>query len=344
MPYFVGLDTSKKTTSVCVIDAAGVVVREGVVETSPPAIIGFLRGEGRRYARVGMEAWSIAPWLYAGLAKGRLPIFCIEVHHAHGILKTRRNKSDRNDARGIAEMMRVGAFRQVHVKSDWSREVRAMLVARTALVTKAGDLANLIGGTLLTFGLKLGRLQRRTFERRALALTEQNPAARAVVAPLLRARAALIEERNAIESRLLAIAQSDPVCRRLMTAPYVGPLTALLYKTAIDEPGRFGRSRNVGAHLGLTPRLHQSGEISTLGRVTRAGDAAVRTALFIAAIGQLKTNVRPNWLRAWALDLAERRGRKKAAVALARRLAIVLHRMWISETDFRWEGPAAPAA
>lgn len=343
MPYYVGLDASKKTTSVCVVDAEGAIVREGVVETEPKAITGFLRGEGRRYARVGMEAWSIAPWLYRGLARARLPVFCIEVHHAHGILKTRRNKSDRNDARGIAEMMRVGAFRQVHVKSDWSREVRAMLTARTALVIKAGDLANLIGGTLLTFGFKLGRWQRRTFEQRARALAEHHPAAQAVVEPLLRARAALIEEKNGIEDRLLAIAKDDPACRRFMTAPYVGPLTALMFKTAIDEPGRFVSSRGVAAHLGLTPRLHQSGEVTVLGRITRVGDAPTRTALYLAAMGQLKKNVRPNWLRTWALQVAERRGRKRAAVALARRLAVVLHRMWVSETDFRWDELAPPA-
>lgn len=344
MPYYVGLDASKKTTSVCVVEADGAIVREGVVETEPKAIIGFLRGEGRRYARVGMEAWTIAPWLYTGLAKARLPVYCIEVHHAHGILKTRRNKSDRNDARGIAEMMRVGAFHQVHVKSDWSREVRSMLTARAALVIKAGDLANLIGGTLLTFGFKLGRWQRRTFELRARALAQQNSAALAVIEPLLRARAALIEEKNTIESRLLAIAKDDPVCRRFMTAPYIGPITALMYKTAIDEPGRFIKSRGVGAHLGLTPRLYQSGEVVALGRVTRAGDAATRTALYIAAMGQLKKNVRPNWLRTWALKVAERRGRKKAAVALARRMAVILHRMWMSETDFRWDEPMAPIA
>jgi transposase len=340
MPCFVGLDASKKTTHICVMERDGAVVREGVVETTPQAIIGFLRGEGRRSVRVGLETWGMAQWLYEGLAKARLPVICIGAREAHGILKAQRNKTDRNDARGIAEIMRIGAYRKIHIKSASSQETRALLTARAMLVIKAGDVANTIRGLLLGLGLKLPRFQRRTFDLRVRALISKHAFAGQVIEPLLAARAAILKEKDVIEALLLATAQRDPVCRRLMTAPGVGALTALTYRTAIDEPARFARSRTVGAHLGLTSRTWQSGDISRQGRISKCGDAAARRALFLAAQSLCRTIAKPSWLKAWGRQLVERRGYKRAMIAVARRLAVILHQMWMSETDFRWEGPA----
>lgn len=339
MPYFVGLDASKKTTHVCVVDRAGAVIDTGVVETSPKAIAGFLRGKRRRYVRVGAEAWAISSWLYEGLAKAGLPIVLIDARHAHGLLKNQRNKTDKNDARGIAEMMRAGTYKAVHVKSAASQDIRMLLTARTMLTSKAHDIANFIHGVLLGAGLKLARLQRRTYEVRVRALIAENPSVRSLVETLLAARAAILRERDGIEEKLIAIARADPVCLRLMTAPGIGELTALLYRCSIDEPRRFPRSRAVGPHLGLTPRMYQSGEVEWRGRISRSGDGALRRALVTAAMTSLKKNTRDSWLKTWARDIAERRGGMKAGIAVARRLAVILHRMWVTETDFRWEAP-----
>jgi transposase len=339
MPYFVGLDASKETTHICVMDRDGAVVETGVVETAAKTIAGFLRGQRRRYVRVGAEAWAISSWLHEGLAKAGLPIVLIDARHAHGLLKSQRNKTDKNDARGIADMMRVGVYRPVHVKSAASQETRMLLAARAMLTLKAHDVANFIHGVLLGAGLKLARLQRRTYEARVRALIAGSPFMKSLIEPLLAARAAILRERDGIEARLLTTARADPVCQRLMTAPGVGELTALIYRSSIDEPARFPRSRALGPHLGLTSRTYQSGDVEWRGRITKCGDGILRRALVTAAMTSLKKNTRESWLKAWARGVAERRGGMKAAIAVARRLAVVLHRMWVTQTDFRWEAP-----
>ncbi|MDR3510251.1 MAG: IS110 family transposase [Caulobacteraceae bacterium] len=342
MPYFVGLDASKTSTHVCVVDQDGAVVSEGAVESTPKAIAGFLRGEGRRYARIGMESWSLAPWLYEGLAKAKLPIICIEARAAHGIMKAQRNKTDRNDARGIAQIMRLGAYRTVHIKTASSQQIRALLTARETLAAKARDVTNSIQGLLLIFGLKLAKQRLPSHDQRVRALIGGRAFIASVIEPLLTVRTSILQAKKDIDARLLAIAEDDPVCRRLMTAPGVGALTALIYRASVDEPGRFAKSRSLGAHFGLTPRMRQSGETARPGRITRWGDGSVRRALFLAARSLCQAHARRSWLTQWADAVIARRGYMRGMVAVARRLAVVLHRMWVTQTDFRWEA-LAPA-
>ena len=342
MAYYVGLDASKERASVCIIDESGAIVEEAEVASDPKAIAGFLRGGGRRYRRVGMESWSLAPWLYVGLAKARLPIICIEARHAHAMLKAaRKNKTDRNDARGIAELMRLGSYKTVHVKSPQSRRTRALLTVRRLLITKRRDIENAIGAALLAFGLKLRTSGGKGYEGRIHALTKGDPFVAGLIEPLLAVRRQILAELAVLEDRLRTLAHQDPVCQLLMTAPGVGPLVALTFRMAVDEPARFPRSRDVAAHFGLTPRSRQSGTQDFKGPISRAGDKEVRSALFTAAQCQLRRNTRSSWLKTWARQVAHRRGSMKAIVAVARRLAVVLHRMWITRTEFRWE--VAPA-
>jgi transposase len=342
MPCFVGLDASKRTTKVCVVDELGTILEEGTVESDPKAIVAFLRGKGRRYARVGQEAWSLAAWLYAGLARAGLPIITIEAKHAHGVLKEMHlNKTDKNDARGIAQLMRLGLYKTVHMKSTESQRIQALLTMRNHLRIKVRDIENAIGAGLLVFGQKLKTGGRPTFERRVRVQVGTDEFLNGLVEPLLRARAAILEEVTALEARLRQIAADDPVCRRLMTAPYVGPQIALTFRASIDMPQRFTRSRNVGVHLGLTPRTRQSGEKETRTGITRRGDRATRTALYLAAGNLIRVTSKPSWLKTWGREVAARRGLRKAIVAVARRLASVLHQMWVNETDFRWEAKAA---
>ncbi len=337
MPYYVGLDASKRTTKVCVLDDRGAVVREGTVASDPKEIAGFLRGEGRRYARVGLESWSMASWLYVGLARAGLPIICIEARHAHAVLAaSRANKTDRNDAKGIAEMMRAGIYKRVHIKTAESRQAKGLLTTRKLLRTKAIDLELGIGSALLLFGLKLHIRGGATFEHRVRKLIGANAHLSSLVEPLLRVRSLILKETAVLEQRIRQQAESDPVCRRLMTAPGVGWLTALAYRAAVDEPARFTRSRDVAAHFGLTPQTKQSGEMDRQIGISRHGDSAMRTALFHAARCQLRRDVKPSPLKEWGMAIATRRGGKKAIVAMARRLAVTLHRMWVTETDYRW--------
>ena len=339
MPCYAGLDCSKETTSICVLGADGSIILEGTVASSPPAIATFLRRTRQRYVRVGLESWTMAPWLYDGLLASRLPAICIDALHAHRYLKVRRNKTDRNDARGIAEMMRVGLYRAVHVKSESTRELQALFGLRRTLVGKQLALERTVGALLLQWGLKMPRGRRRAFEQMATALASENATLKEVVGKLLELRATITTEVAVAGRHLEHFAQKDPICSRLMTAPGVGPMTALAYRIAIEDPGRFARSRDVAAHLGLVPRVRQSGGVARYGRTTRRGDLDARTHLFIAAQIALRSGGRSNWLRTWGETVAARRGRSKAIVAVARRLAVVLHRMWIDGSEFRWDAP-----
>jgi transposase len=334
MPHYVGLDASKATTSICILDDAGNIVREGVVGTEPQAIIGFLRGNRLRYRRVGVEAVSFTPWLFEGLAKAALPVICIENRHAHGVLAGQLNKTDKNDARGIAQIMRSGHYKAVHMKTRQSQEAKLLLTARKHLASKKRDIESAIRGVLLRFGLKHSAGGSATFERRARDLAEANTVMKEVVESLLSVRTAIVAQINAFDLRIRLRANDDPVCRRLMTAPGVGPLTALAFRTAIDVPERFARSRDVGVHLGLTSRTYQSGATERRGRISKCGDESARTALFLAAKIAMGGRMAPSALKAWGRSVAERRGYLKAVIAVARKLAVILHRMWVTSTDF----------
>jgi transposase len=227
------------------------------------------------------------------------------------------------------------------VKSLESRKALGLLTARSVLRSKARDLDNAVRGVLLSFGLKLPKGADQSFATRVRNLTRRDPYLGGLVEPLVRMREALRDEAIKLERRIRDLACSDEVCRRLMTAPAIGPLTALTYRAVIDEPKRFGRSRDVGPHLGLTPSIHQSGDVERRGHITRYGDRDLRRLLFLAALTQLRRSTKPSRLNTWGRQIAGRRGKMRAIVAIARRLAVTLHAMWISETDFRWTGEAA---
>lgn len=213
--------------------------------------------------RVGVEEGPLSQWLFEGLAEAGLPVFCIETRHTKAFLDApQQNKSDRNDARGIAHMMRVGLFKEVHVKTLTSQKRRAFLTARSLLQEKAIDLETEMRGLLRNFGLKVGHASGGTFERRILELVENDADLREIMEPLLAGRRELREGLARLEKRVLAEAKQDEGCRRLMTMPGVGPIVSLAYVSTIDIPGRFRHSRSVGAILGLTPVLKQSGEMS----------------------------------------------------------------------------------
>lgn len=343
MECFVGLDGSVKTTSVCVMDAGGTIIREGKAESSPEAIAAFLSFCSDRYSRVGLEAGPLCQWLYAGLAKAGFPVICIETRHVQAVLSARPNKTDRNDARGIAQMMRVGLYRPVHVKTLASQKIRALLSGRRFLQAKLLDVENSIRGLLRNFGLKVGMVTRARYEARILELIEDVPSLQAIIGPMLAVRRVVREQYVGLHKKMLALARADVDCSLLMSAPGVGPLVALTYRAAIDEPARFQRSRSVGAHFGLAPRTHQSGEIDRRGRITKNGDETLRSALFEAAMVLLRPQAKSSALKAWGLRVAKRRGMAKAMIAVARRLSIILHRMWIDRVPFRWTSEPAQA-
>jgi transposase len=344
MQHYVGLDVSVKETSVCIVDKAGKVVREIKVATEPEAVVAALSEEALAVERIGLEAGALSQWLYSALAEAGLPVICVETRHMKAALSAQRNKTDRNDARGIAQMMRVGLYRPVHVKTLTSQKQRMLLTARRLLKAKALDIENDLRGTLRNFGFKVGMVGTVQFEARIRELIADHADLLAIVEPLLIARRVLREQLGVLHRLLLEMARHDEVCRRLMTTPGVGPVVALTFRATVDVPSRFTSSKAVGAIFGLTPRRHQSGEIDRMGAISKCGDGMMREMLFEAALVLMThRSLKWSWLKAWGMKIARHRGMKRAIVAVARRLAVIMHRMWVEGTEFRWtrEQPVA---
>ena len=343
MDHFAGLDVSVKDTSVCIVDETGKIVREVKVASEPQALLAVLRNATHCFKRIGLEAGPLSQWLHGALAEAGLPVICVETRHMRALLKAQINKTDRNDARGMAQMMRVGLYRPVHVKTLRSQKLRMLLTHRKLVQSKAIALDNDLRGTLRSFGLKVGVVGTVKFEARVRALVENLPDVVELVEPLLIVRRVLREQLGILHRRLLAIVRDDDVCRRLMTIPGVGPVVALTYRATVDVPVRFRKSKSVGAVFGLTCAKYQSGEIDRTGAISRCGDEMVRTTLYEAAQILLVRSTKWSWLKAWAMQIARRRGMKRAIVALARRLAVIMHRIWVDGTEFRWTRQAAAA-
>jgi transposase len=332
-------------TAICVVDEAGGIVREARLPSEPEALVAFFRGLGLAMERIGLEACSLAAWLHEGLTAAGLPAACLETRRAKAAMGAMPNKTDRNDARGIAQIVRTGWYRAVHVKSPACRSWRALLAARRLVLNKLRDVENGLRALLREAGLKLGTPARKELAARVRELTAADPVLSALAEPLLTIIAAMTCELAQLTRRVLDIARAEPVCRRLMGVPGVGPLTALTFRATVDRPDRFRRSRDVGAHLGLTPKRYQSGETDVQGGISRCGDELARTALYEAAHSLLVRSRKWSTLRAWVMQVARRRGMARARIAVARKLSTILHRVWIDGSDFRWgkEGPA-PAA
>ena len=327
----------------CVVEATGRIVREARVPSEPGALIRFFDQLGRVVTRIGLEAGPLSQWLHAGLTKAGLEVVLLETRQVKAALSAMVVKTDRKDARGIAQLLRMGWFRPVHCKSPPAQEVRALLVGRKLLQGKLLDVELSIRGILRGFGLKVGVVSKGRFAVRIRELIDGQAMLERVIEPMLRAREALHTEYHALHRAMLAIVRDDATCRRLMTVPGVGALVAITFTSAVDEPGRFARSRTVGAHFGLTPKKYQSGETDVTGGISKVGDAMVRSALYEAANVMLTRAGRCSTLKRWAIAVAGRRGMKRAKVALARKLATILHRMWVDGTSFRFGKEVAAA-
>lgn len=343
MQSYVGLDVSLRQTAVCIVDQTGKIIREGTVDSDPDAIAAFIAKHARDVARIGLETGATSTWLWTELKKRELPVICIDARHAKAALKMQINKNDRNDAIGIARIMQCGWYKEVRVKDLDSHAIKALLVSRALLVKMKRDLENQIRGLLKNLGLVIGRAKMTTFLERAKELIAGKPALIAAVDPLLKAREALERQIDDLDRKVLALARREPDVRRLMTAPGVGPITALCYVATIDDPARFKKSRDVGAYVGLTTRRYASGEIDVTGRISKCGDALLRSYLYEAANVLLTRVARWSALKAWGMRVAKRSSLAKAKVAIARKLSVILHRMWIDGTEFNWSSKEAAA-
>jgi transposase len=334
MEHYAGIDVSLERSSVCVVEGSGKIVSEAKVASEPQALIAWFASLGLKLTRIGLEAGPLSQWLYAGMRQAGLPIELLETRHVRAAFKTMPVKTDRTDARGIAELMRVGWFRPVHCKSLAAQEVRAQLTARKLVQSKLFDVEMSLRGILRGFGLKVGPTTPKRFGRRIRELVNGHATLEAVADALLAVHGVLLREFTGLERRVRQAARSDERVRLLMSVPGVGVIVGLTYAPAIDDAGRFKSSKMVGAHFGMTPKKDQSGETDYDGRISKIGDSSVRAALYEAAHVILTRAVKGSTLKSWAAKLAKRAGLKKAAVALARKLAVIMHRMLADGTRF----------
>jgi transposase len=335
MGYYVGLDVSLKATRICVVDETGRAVWEGVADTHPEMIVDRLTRFSGELVLVGLETGSITPWLYRSLKGLGLPVVCMDARRAADAVRARTAKTDKADARALAEMLQTGWYRAVHVKSEESHRHRALLGARDQLVTNKRMLCGQIRGLLRPFGITVkARMGGKRFDETARACCAHDDLLYACVSALLEALGAIESQVAALDKKVREIVRTSKPCWHLMSVPGVGPVTALSFMATIEDPRRFRRSRDVGAYLGLTPRRYQSGERDVSGGISRQGDAMTRHYLYEAANCLLTTVRATSPLKSWGLRLMKRAGAKKARTALARKMAVLLCRIWKEETHF----------
>jgi transposase len=347
MDVYIGMDISLQTTHLCAVDRDGNLIWEGSAPSEVSALTQRVKEHGGEWEikRLVFETGQLSTMLFHGLKAAGLPVVCIDARHAHGMLKAQRVKTDRTDARGLAQIARTGWYNAVHVKSVESLRLRTLIAGRKQLLHTRQAMENHIRGTLKTFGIKLGVVTTDGLAHKVkAALKDVDAFVLGTMASLLKAREELLTQEKALEKRCKQLAGKDEVCQRLMTIPGVGTLTALAFKSEIDDPARFAKSRDVGVHVGLTPRKYASGEIDYDGAISRCGNPAVRTLLFEAAVTMLARSKKWSRLKAWGVKLAQRSSFKKACTAVARKLATVMHRMWVDGTEFAYGAPETSAA
>ena len=339
MGHYVGLDVSLEETFICVVNEEGAVVWQGKSKSTPEAIAKALRRRSESVTKIGLESGPLSTWHWHSLREMRLPVICLDARHAKAALSMQINKTDANDAYGLAQIVRTGWYREVQVKSIDAHLVKTLVSSRPQLVGMRTKLTNQLRGILKTFGLVISRASGKGFEDRVREISKGQVELGIVIDSLLTVWRSICEQIEGMDRIIGAHARQNPVCRRLMTVPGVGPVTALAFTAVIDDPGRFRKSSSVGAYLGLTPRRYQSGEVDRAGRISKCGDGLMRSYLYEAANVILNRVQRWSKIKAWATRLAKRVGIKKAKVALARKLATLLYRLWVDETNFKWTEP-----
>ena len=343
MDVFIGLDVSLASTAICAVTERGAITVVKSAASEPEALVKSLLEIDANILCVGLEAGPLSQWLHKNLTEAGFETVLMETRQAKSVMKHIPIKTDQRDAEGLARLLQTGWYRPVHCKAVSSQEMRAILTARKSLQQAMVNIELSIRGVLRNFGLKVGKVSKGKYEARIRELAAGNPALDLATSKLLSARASLKEEFAELDRHLIATAKHDPICQVLMTMPGVGPVVALTVKSAIDDPDRFKHSKDVGPWAGLIPKREQSGEKDIVGRITKTGDASLRAALYQAATVMLNV-ARPNWLTAWALRVAARRGKKRATVALARRICVVLHSMWKHQTSFEFTRDGAMSA
>lgn len=340
MKQYAGLDVSLKEISICIVDEAGAVVSRGSVACEPDAVVRFFAEKEITPALMVHESGQLSIWLQRALSDLGMAVTCIDARIAHKVLSAKLNKSDAADAEGLAQLARTGWFTPVHIRSLDADRLRTLISARDQLVRLRKDLEGHIRGVLKTFGIRMTAIgqgkHRQAFRDQLAGAALQEPIFAPIAESFITVHSTLCSAAAAIDKELRHIARGSVLARRLMTIPGVGPIVALNFISIIDDADRFQKNSNVGAFLGLTPRRFQSGEMDYSGRISKCGNAAMRGLLYEAATSLICRVQRFSPLKSWAVRLAGRKGFKKAAVATARKIAVLMLTLWKNGTEFKW--------
>jgi transposase len=345
MKYYAGLDVSNAETSICIVDQDNNIVKEAKVDSDPDAIHQYFTKKGIQLEKIGIEAGALSYWLVTGLkARGWKNVFCIDSRVMASILAVNINKTDRNDARSIANAMRCNNYKEVHIKSIESIKTNCLLSSRKALVKQKNQLGGTVRGILKTFGIKLpkGKESIRQAIKEALAFDKYSPddlklsvnVDWSVIEALVVCYEKIDEQLAILEKKLELLAKEDQVVQRLITHPGVGIVTAMSFKAEIDDPTRFKKSRSVGAYFGMTPKQFSSGETIKQGRVSKNGSNEMRALLHEAGVVLITRTKKNSKLKSWGLKKKRKLKTQKAGMAVGRKIAINLHRMWLEGRDF----------
>lgn len=340
MKYYVGLDVSQKTTFVCIVDENGKIVNEVVLETDPHVILNYLSKNNFKDALIGFESGSFSHYLTRiFVQQGQNPV-CMDARKLKPFLDIKINKTDKNDARGIAEALRLNLYSVVPYKPQEDIDKSVLLAARRTLINQQTALKNTVRGLIKNNGLKMGAISPKKFsEAVKKAIKDCSELFVSSIIYILNAFDAIVEEISKIDKKVIEIANKDSNVKKLKTIPGIGEITALSFVTEIYDPKRFKTSKAVGAYFGMTPTQYQSGETKKQGRISKCGSNEMRFLLTEAAITHLMKSKKWSKLKAWGLKIMKKKGTKKAFMAVGRKLAIIMHRMMITQSDFIYGEP-----
>lgn len=342
MKQYIGLDVSMKRTFICVLNEQGKIIHEGSEATDPHLIADYLSKLSLEEMILGFESGSLTPYLLTGFKERAIDAICMDARKLSPILALKINKTDKNDARGIAEALRSGMYTRVHCKPEESIQRAILLTARRALVEQHTHLKNTVRGVLKGYGIRLGALSAKKFAAAVMKQIERCDEVVIIsIQCLLEAFNKIVEEIEKLDKKMVEIAYQDREVQRLMTVPGIGPVTALTYQTEIFDATRFKESRAVGAYLGMTPTQYASGETQRQGKTSKCGSKELRFLLVEAGIVILTRSKKWSRLKAWGLKMMRKKGLKKAAVAVGRKLAVIMHRMMLEEKEFIYGEPKA---
>jgi len=340
MKYYVGLDVSQKTTFVCIVDEDGKIVNESVVETDPCSILNHLSDNNFKDVLIGFESGSFSHYLTRVFIQQGFNPVCMDARKLKPFLDIKINKTDKNDARGIAEILRLNLYSVIPYKPQEAIDKSVLLAARRTLINQRTALKNTVRGLIKNNGLKIGAVSPKKFSETVKKIINSSSELFIFsIVSLLNAFDAIVEEISKIDKKVLETANKDSNVKKLKTVPGVGDITALSFITEIYNPSRFKTSKAVGAYFGMTPTQYQSGEIKKQGRISRCGSSEMRFLLSEAAIVLLMKSKKWSKLKAWGLKLMKKKGVKKATMAIGRKLAVIMHRMLITQSDFIYGEP-----